>query len=90
MRAGAVATSAGVKDTDPVSTPALPVALVFVAATAIILISQMIMNGLGGIPLGRPAKPREVADLIAFLVSSRAASITGTEYVIDGGTVPTA
>jgi NAD(P)-dependent dehydrogenase (short-subunit alcohol dehydrogenase family) len=50
---------------------------------------QIIMKGLGGIPLGRPAKPKEVADLIAFLVSSRAASITGTEYRIDGGTVPT-
>jgi NAD(P)-dependent dehydrogenase (short-subunit alcohol dehydrogenase family) len=32
----------------------------------------------------------EVADLIAFLTSARAAAITGTEYVIDGGTVPTA
>jgi NAD(P)-dependent dehydrogenase (short-subunit alcohol dehydrogenase family) len=51
---------------------------------------RIIMNGLGGIPLGRPAKPGEVADLIAFLVSPRAAAITGTEYVIDGGTVPTA
>jgi len=50
---------------------------------------QIIMKGLGGIPLGRPAKPKEVADLIAFLASPRAASITGTEYVIDGGTVPT-
>ncbi len=50
---------------------------------------QIIMKGLGGIPLGRPAKPKEVADLIAFLVSPRAASITGTEYVIDGGTIPT-
>ena len=50
---------------------------------------QIIMQGLGGIPLGRPAKPSEVADLIAFLVSPRAASITGTEYVIDGGTIPT-
>ena len=50
---------------------------------------KIIMNALGGIPLGRPAKPKEVADLIAFLVSPRAASITGTEYLIDGGTVPT-
>jgi NAD(P)-dependent dehydrogenase (short-subunit alcohol dehydrogenase family) len=47
------------------------------------------MESLGGIPIGRPAKPREVADL-AFLVSSQAESITGTEYVIDGGTIPTA
>ncbi|WP_342643324.1 SDR family oxidoreductase [Rhodoligotrophos ferricapiens] len=51
---------------------------------------QIIMDALGGIPIGRPSKPEEVANLIAFLASDRAAAITGTEYVIDGGTVPTA
>jgi NAD(P)-dependent dehydrogenase (short-subunit alcohol dehydrogenase family) len=50
---------------------------------------RMIMESLGGIPIGRPSKPEEVASLIAFLSSDRAGSITGTEYVIDGGTVPT-
>ncbi len=50
---------------------------------------QSIMDALGGISIGRPAWPEEVAELIAFLVSRRAASIHGTEYVIDGGTIPT-
>lgn len=51
---------------------------------------KIIMDSLGGIPIGRPSKPEEVANLIAFLASDRAATITGTEYVIDGGTIPTA
>lgn len=50
---------------------------------------QKIMESLGGIPIGRPALPLEVASLVAFLASDRAGSITGTEYIIDGGTVPT-
>jgi NAD(P)-dependent dehydrogenase (short-subunit alcohol dehydrogenase family) len=50
---------------------------------------QGVLNALGGIPIGRPSRPEEVAELLAFLASDRAASIHGTEFVIDGGTVPT-
>ena len=50
---------------------------------------QIIMKSLGGIPIGRPAKTEEIASLIAFLASERAASITGAEYGSDGGTIPT-
>lgn len=50
---------------------------------------KIIMDSIGGIPVGRPSRPEEIASLIVFLASDRAATITGTEYVIDGGTVPT-
>jgi NAD(P)-dependent dehydrogenase (short-subunit alcohol dehydrogenase family) len=44
---------------------------------------------IGGVPLGRPGGPAEVARLIAFLASDAASYITGTEIVIDGGNLQT-
>jgi len=49
----------------------------------------IIMDSLGGIPLGQPGTPEDVAELVVFLLSPRAAFIHGAEYVIDGGTLPT-
>ena len=36
-------------------------------------------------PLGRPAQPEEIADVIVFLASLRAAYITGAAVMVDGG-----
>jgi len=41
-----------------------------------------------GRPLGRLAEPGEIADVIVFLLSPRAAYVTGAAWSVDGGTVP--
>ena len=50
---------------------------------------QRIVEMLGGIPIGRPGRPEEVAELVAFLASDRGAFISGADYIVDGGTMPT-
>lgn len=40
-------------------------------------------------PLGRVGKPEEIADLIYYLASEKAAWITGATYAIDGGRAQT-
>ena len=49
---------------------------------------QQLLAQTGGIPMGRMAEPEEVASLVHFLVSPSAAYLTGTNYAIDGGSVP--
>ncbi len=50
---------------------------------------QKLINHIGGIPLGQPGRPQDIAETVAFLASDRAAFIHGAEIVVDGGSIPT-
>jgi NAD(P)-dependent dehydrogenase (short-subunit alcohol dehydrogenase family) len=49
---------------------------------------EVIDEAVTGIPVGRFTTPEEVGDLVAFLASARAGTITGTTIRIDGGITP--
>ncbi|WDF69220.1 SDR family oxidoreductase [Sphingobacterium oryzagri] len=50
-------------------------------------IIKNILDKLGNVPLGRPAEPSEIADLVSFLCSDESTYITGSIYQIDGGSL---
>lgn len=43
---------------------------------------------MGGVPLGRPGDPRDIAEAVAFLASDRAQWVTGVTLAVDGGEIP--
>jgi NAD(P)-dependent dehydrogenase (short-subunit alcohol dehydrogenase family) len=48
-----------------------------------------VIKSIGGIPLGAAGDPTDVGDLVAFLASDHARYLTGTEFLIDGGSTRT-
>jgi NAD(P)-dependent dehydrogenase (short-subunit alcohol dehydrogenase family) len=79
----------------PVSTPLWlgehGVAATVAAATGVDFetAKAAVIESQGGFATGRFTEPAEVAALVAFLASDRAANITGSDYPIDGGLIKT-
>jgi hypothetical protein len=43
------------------------------------------MEDLAQHPAGRVGRPADIAEMVAYLISSRAGFITGQNFVVDGG-----
>jgi NAD(P)-dependent dehydrogenase (short-subunit alcohol dehydrogenase family) len=48
-----------------------------------------VVAAIGGFATGKFTEPEEVANIVAFLASERAANVTGANYLIDGGLIKT-
>lgn len=75
----------------PVSTPLWlgPTGVAATAASRTGADPQTVVDeAIVGIPIGRFTTPEEVGDLVTFLASARAGTITGTTIRIDGGITP--
>jgi len=53
-----------------------------------ITVAEARRRSIAGLPMGRMAQPQEIANLVAYLASDKAASITGTTISMDGGCYP--
>ncbi|MCT9009223.1 oxidoreductase [Streptomyces sp. NPDC054766] len=60
-----------------------------VSAAAGLTPDDVVAKASGATVTGRFSKPSEVADLVLFLAGDRAGNITGSDFVIDGGFIPT-
>ena len=68
-----------------VETEYLPAALEREAEAQGRTVEDLEKETLSGIPMGRLGKPEEVAAMVAFLGSEKAAYLTGTSVMLDGG-----
>lgn len=68
----------------PVDTPMLPQ---FFGRDPGANISDLMANFMTLIPMGRPARPEEIAGAVAFLASDDAGMVTGVALPVDGGQV---